>query len=816
MKIIIQDIKKWFLILVLFQISTNLLSQAADTSQVVVISPISLTEITVEIPKVISLLQEKREFLLKPDEKNAIVNRLDTLLLRLRMLREDERIHKLDILSFRNLATLENDWILLNSLLTHEQTLLIEKVQDYERERSALQGMHILWEKTLFAATEVSAPEIIINQITATVNDIDSLLKSFHSDSEFLQEKMVGISEGIIFSNDITGQIKSAQEVATKQLLSRRQTPIWKEFSKKTNVKLIREQRSLVDDTIAGLKDFYRNYTIRIWLNIIAFLITLMLVFFLFRNLKQNIPEKDLSRNSAIYKILSRPVSSAFVITYVLTSVIFEILPDSVRLFITILLFIPVILILGDIITGPARKYIYFPIIASLLVQIHSLSYSDTLISRIFLLVIILFSLVVILFIQIPGSHREYVLSTRLGKYIYSVLWLMLGLLVLSLISVISGAVLLAEFLTYASIRSASVALILFALSVALNSIIISSLHSKRLQEMNLIKQHYKIILQRMFGIINLTSIILWVIFTMRYFNFWDEIYGGIKKVLTYNLSMGSLNISLGDILIFGFIIWLTLWLSSIIRIIFDEEVGPKVKLKRGVPGAISLIIRISLITVGFLIAIAAAGVEMSKLAILFGALGVGIGFGLQNIFNNLVSGIILAFERPLNEGDIIEVGNYTGIVKQIGIRASTIRTAEGAEVIVPNGNLIANELINWTLTDQQRRAEVLVGVAYGTNPEQVLQILRDCAQSHPEVLKDPEPIAVFTTFGASSLDFRLLFWIPSADRRLVIQSDVAILINEALQKAGIEIPLPQQDLHVKSVDPSVTGQLLKGEKLGE
>jgi len=148
MKIIIQDIKKWLLILVLFQIFPDLLSQAADTSQVVVISPISLTEITVEIPKVISLLQEKREFLLKPDEKNAIVNKLDTLLLRLRMLREDERIHKLDILSFRNLATLENDWILLNSLLTHEQTLLIEKVQDYEREKSALQGMHILWEKT--------------------------------------------------------------------------------------------------------------------------------------------------------------------------------------------------------------------------------------------------------------------------------------------------------------------------------------------------------------------------------------------------------------------------------------------------------------------------------------------------------------------------------------------------------------------------------------------------------------------------------------------------------------------------------------------
>jgi potassium efflux system protein len=810
MKRLIPGIKNWFMILVLFQVPFNLFPQASETDTTKVeITPILLTEITVEIPRAISLLQEKREFLLKPDEKSAIVNRLDTLTFRLKMLREDERIHKLDVLSFRNLASLENDWNILNSLLTREQTLLLVKVQDYEKERSALEKMHELWEKTLTSALDLAAPGIVIDQITSTVNDIESLLNSFKSDSEFLQGKLVEISEWIIFSNSVIGQIKSAQQIATRQLLSRRQSPLWREFSQKTNVKLIHEQRSLVDDTVAGLKDFYRNYTTRIWLNLIAFLIILVIVFFLFSNLKHNIPEKDLSRDSALYKILSRPVSSAFLITYVLTFIIFEIIPDSVRLFNTLILFIPVILILGDIITGSARKYIYFPIIAALLVQIHSLSYSDTLISRIFLLVIILFSLVVILSILLPKSHREYVLSARMGKYIYTLLWLMFGLMSASLVSVIIGAVLLAEFLTYASLRSTALALILFALSVALNSVIIALLHSKRLQAMNLIKQHYNIILKRMFNAINFITIVLWIIFTLRYFNFWDDIYGGIKKVLTYNLTVGTLNISPGDILIFGFIIWLTLWISSIIRIIFDEEVAPKVKLKRGVPGAISLIIRISLITIGFLIAIAAAGVEMSKLAILFGALGVGIGFGLQNIFNNLVSGIILAFERPLNEGDIIEVGSHIGIVKQIGIRASTIRTAEGAEVIVPNGNLIANELINWTLTDQQRRAEVTVGVGYGTNPEQVLEILRSCAHAHPEVLKDPEPLAIFTAFGSSSLDFRLLFWIPNADRRLIIQSDVAILVNDALQKARIEIPFPQQDLHVKSIDSSITSNLM-------
>jgi potassium efflux system protein len=211
---------------------------------------------------------------------------------------------------------------------------------------------------------------------------------------------------------------------------------------------------------------------------------------------------------------------------------------------------------------------------------------------------------------------------------------------------------------------------------------------------------------------------------------------------------------------------------------------------------------------VGFLFAIAAAGVEMNKLAILLGALGVGIGFGLQNIFNNLVSGIILAFERPIQEGDIIEVGELWGTVKEIGIRASTVFTFDGAEVIVPNGNLISKELINWTLTNQQRRVEVTVGVKYGTDTEKVLAILRKVAAEHKEILKEPAPLALFTGFGESSLDFRLLFWIPKADNRFIIHSELNVAVNNALKEAGIEIPFPQHDLHVRSVDSSLLKNL--------
>jgi potassium efflux system protein len=218
----------------------------------------------------------------------------------------------------------------------------------------------------------------------------------------------------------------------------------------------------------------------------------------------------------------------------------------------------------------------------------------------------------------------------------------------------------------------------------------------------------------------------------------------------------------------------------------------------------VSLLLRITIITIGFLLAVAAAGLKLDKLTLLLGAFGVGIGFGLQNIFNNLVSGIIIAFERPIKDGDIIEVGTLLGVVKEIGIRSSIIKTYEGSEVIVPNGNLISNELINWTRSDMHRRGEVSVGVAYGTDPRTVISLLLETARNFDQVLPDPEPVALFTGFGDSSLDFRLLFWIPDADSRLIIQSEMSVRVNQAIVDAGITIPFPQQDLHVKSVDTQI------------
>jgi len=222
------------------------------------------------------------------------------------------------------------------------------------------------------------------------------------------------------------------------------------------------------------------------------------------------------------------------------------------------------------------------------------------------------------------------------------------------------------------------------------------------------------------------------------------------------------------------------------------------------------MLINYTILTLGFLSAMAVAGIEVSQFAIIFGALGVGIGFGLQNIVNNFISGLILVFERPVKIGDTIEVGTMIGEVRRIGIRSSTVRTFDGAEVIVPNGNLISAEVINWTLSDRIRRIKVAAGVAYGTDPQKVIDILVKVAKESDDILGFPEPNALFKGFGASSLDFELRAWTANFDRWMRVASQITVDVNRELVEAGIEIPFPQRDLHLRSVEPSA-GRALSG-----
>ena len=207
-------------------------------------------------------------------------------------------------------------------------------------------------------------------------------------------------------------------------------------------------------------------------------------------------------------------------------------------------------------------------------------------------------------------------------------------------------------------------------------------------------------------------------------------------------------------------------------------------------------------VAIAIVVGLMVAGVDFTGLAIIFGALSVGIGFGLQNVVNNFVSGLILLFERPIRTGDWVQVGSTEGYVRKISIRSTIIETFDKANVIVPNSELISAQVTNWILRDSVGRLSIPIGVAYGSDTGLVERILLEVANAHPDVIKNnPEYSArvVFMDFGESSLDFQLRAYVPDVDRRLRISSDLRFAIDRAFRANGIEIPFPQRDLHIRS-----------------
>jgi small-conductance mechanosensitive channel len=219
----------------------------------------------------------------------------------------------------------------------------------------------------------------------------------------------------------------------------------------------------------------------------------------------------------------------------------------------------------------------------------------------------------------------------------------------------------------------------------------------------------------------------------------------------------------------------------------------------------VASLIHYTLVFVGLLLAIGVLGIDLTKITIMLGALGVGIGFGLQQIVNNWVSGIILLMERPIRVGDYIQLasGDWAE-VKRIGLRATRVQTFDRADVMIPNGDLITREVINWTFSDRFARLKLPVGVAYGSDTQQVLNILMEVANEDKAVVQYPEPYAFFNGFGESSLNFELRVYLVNSDIWFTVWGRLYQEIERKLREAGITVPFPQRDLHLRSVEPAV------------
>ncbi|MHC4237441.1 MAG: mechanosensitive ion channel domain-containing protein [Planctomycetota bacterium] len=294
---------------------------------------------------------------------------------------------------------------------------------------------------------------------------------------------------------------------------------------------------------------------------------------------------------------------------------------------------------------------------------------------------------------------------------------------------------------------------------------------------------------------------------------FYESLDEAMKGFWVLGFNVGSQKVTVGLVIIAVGMIYGTFLASWIIQKLLMDVMLHKRQVEKGVRLSIERLIHYFVIIVGFLLVISLLGFDLTKFTIIISALGVGIGFGLQGIVNNFVSGLILLFERPVRQGDIIEVAGIWAEVKNIGLRATTVQTFDQADLIIPNADLTTNQVTNWTLSSRQVRTIIPVGVAYGSDVPLVIRILTECAEANEKVAKNPGPHVLFLRFGESSLDFELRYWVYDTTHRLQTRSQLHQEIDRRFRESNIEIAFPQRDLHLRSSDESCILKTLQTDK---
>jgi potassium-dependent mechanosensitive channel len=689
-------------------------------------------------------------------------------------------------------------WQTLADQLTAAGRQLTDRAAALDRELTRMSASRTTWKATLELAGKSNAPPEVVQRINQVLQGIDTTEEMLQKRRAAVLSLQTRVAEQAQRANSALRSIKSAQSAAVNRLWLQDSPPIWSpEVRTAAAQSLGREgQVSLGAQAAQVRKYLEREWTKMIYVALlfIAFVVVMLRV----KRQVARWTDKDraLDRTN---RVLQMPFSTASLLTIISARVILHDAPRAVWLILATLALIPIVLLLRRLIDRHL-----FPIVNALVVfyfvaQLRVLAASIPVLSRIILLLETVGGLIFLIwFIRARRRSGPRTTSNKTAHVAGSIAVAGFGAII---VADLLGYVALANYLSVAILASAYFAVALYAAARILEGLVFFGLQTRPLASLAIVQRQQSLLRSRIARLIGMAAIVTWVLLSLSAFSLREVVISRTTALLNTKFGVGSVNFSLGAIVAFILTIWITLLLSRCLRFFLKEEVYARFHLARGPAYAVSTLVHYVVLLVGFYIAIAALGADMTKFAILAGAFGVGAGFGLQNIFNNFFSGLILLFERPVQVGDLIQVGDQTGVVRRIGIRASIIALDDKSQLIIPNGQLISEKVTNRTFSSLQKRMELTIRTAYGENPEQVMGLLVKTAAAHPNVTQDPPPDAVLKQFGEDALVFVLGFTTENVARFPFVQSDVAVAVNAALREAGIEIPVPQRIVHLEQND---------------
>ena len=689
-------------------------------------------------------------------------------------------------------------WTEVERTLAGWNTVLQTRWTTLQAERTELRDTEAVWVLSRANAVSDEAPAGVLQRIDTILTSLSRAEAGIEQRSNALAvmiDRVSGGNEVVIESFD---RLDTMSERAQQRLLTRDAEPVWRGLAI-PDVRLfltdIQQERQYWYTTLTGfVDDRQERFTLLGGIFVVAFVGSVVL-----RRWSRTWPA-DPSLDAARH-VSSRPVSTALALT--LASGAF-VIPRSVGPFadvVSIVALVPVFRLGVGLAAPHILRLMYGVMTLAVLYLLTTFSPDGSVLRRLVMLILTAASIVGATWLIRRWRRTDLVSSSRTARVGLVGLQLATALLGVALVANLLGWFALSQLLLRATVLSAYGAVAWRVVALTMTAMVPLVPRSVVGRALPSTVRYEATFIRRSTIIIATVIVVLWTRTTLIRFRLFDWLWEQISLGMAFSLTAGGLELTVGRLLTALAILLLTFPLAGIARFVLSEEVLPRFPLPQGVNHTVVAIVNYTVVVVGLLLAGSAAGLTGTQLTVVFGALGVGIGFGLQAIVLNFVSGLILMFERPVKIGDRIEASGHLGIVTRIGMRASTIRSFDGAEVIVPNGDLISKEVTNWTLSDHERRVEIVVRVVDGSDVRQILEILRRLPAAHPDVLDEPAPTAFMTSLSEGSLDFLLLAW-TATEKTLEVSSALNVQVYEALEQAGIRTAVPQRDLHVRSVDP--------------
>ena len=694
------------------------------------------------------------------------------------------------------LQSLQQDWQRHELAAKRSLSALTLKAAKLQQSLNQITDLQKTWGNTRASAQQAKAPAPILQQIDATLAAITAAQAKLQSERAALLDLQSRVAREVNKCDTILAQIDQIQHQAVAGIFVATVPPIWR--------------MELWPDAINALPGYLRGAGSAQWSEIVKYLrephqgsalhaalfIVLAVVFCAARRKLAAWEKSGVAASSAIL-VFKRPYAAALATTLMFVTSPFFQVPTVARQFLTILMLVPMLRVARPMLTASGA------LVSStfcFLLAIDTLRQTFSGLRTIGLMIIVAETLAAILVLFRMRRHNRQIIAGRAessGLLLKAGRFPLMIVLLVALAAGAAGYTRLAQFLTPGILVGAVLALAAFTMLRVFSGAIALALRLWPLRLLRMVEHQGDLLERRVNRVLVWGAIFTWSVRYLYYLGLLDTAWSLGHAVLATKLERGTIAISLGNVLEFFLAIWLAHLLSRFLRFVLQEDVYPRIDLNAGLSYAASSVLNYIILALGFVVGLGLLGVDFAKVSILAGAFGVGIGFGLQSIVNNFVSGLILLFERPIHVGDTVEVANLQGTVRRIGIRASVIHTAAGADIIVPNSQLITDKVTNWTFSDRLRRVDLPIGVNYGAEPQKVIELLEQVAQAHSDVLAAPAPRAIFVSYGDNSINFELQVWPSRPNLSTQVRNDLASAVYHAVLAAGMSFPLPQREVRL-------------------